>query len=143
MISPREELNRRSLRATRGRMRIYETLRDSKAPLTAAELHGRLGAGDADLATVYRVLERFVKSNLARTVQFGDGLRRYESTERRHHHHLVCTSCGSVDAIDSCQVESLEEEALREHGFRVTGHLLELFGTCPRCISTTASKSKA
>lgn len=122
-------------------MRIHEALRNSPAPLTAAELHARLGSEAPDLATVYRALERFVDSDLARTIQFGDGLRRYESTDRRHHHHLVCTSCGSVDAIDSCQVESLEEEALRTRGFRVTSHLLELFGTCPRCSSATASKS--
>lgn len=141
MTTPREELNRRSLRATRGRMRIHEALRASPAPLTVAELHALLGSDAPDLATVYRALERFVDSDLARTIQFGDGLRRYESTDRRHHHHLVCTSCGSVSPIDSCQVESLEEEALRDHGFRVTSHLLELFGTCPRCSSATPSKS--
>ncbi len=141
-MTVRDELNRRSLRATRGRLQVYEALRAAEAPATVRDLHARLGEAAPDLATVYRILERFVESNLARPVMFGDGLRRYESTERSHHHHLVCTSCGSIGILDLCQVESLEKEALRSHGFRVTSHLLELFGTCPGC-ARQASRSRA
>jgi Fur family ferric uptake transcriptional regulator len=97
------------------------------------EIHERLGAGGPDLATVYRNLEKMIAKRIVRTIHLADGVRRYETGDRGHHHHLTCTTCGTVEPIDHCAVGSIEDLALRKHGFRVDDHLLELFGTCHRC----------
>lgn len=131
--SPREILSGRALRATRMRIRILEVLRDSPVPLSAGEVHGRLGEGRPDLVTVYRTLERFVQASLVRAVRLDDATRRFEPADRSHHHHLVCTECGKVQDLDACRLEPLERRALQERGFLVARHALEFFGTCERC----------
>ncbi len=134
MTAPAGDLLRqRSLRRTRRRLRIIEALRAARRPLTARELREQLGEESVDLATVYRTLERFVSVSLATRLRLGGGAARYEIADPRHHHHLVCTSCGAVEALATCQVGPLEDLALREHGFRVASHNLEFFGTCQGC----------
>jgi Fe2+ or Zn2+ uptake regulation protein len=134
VIEPAGDLLReRSLRRTRRRLRMIEVLRAARRPLTARELREQLGERNVDLATVYRTLERFVAASLASRVQLGDGTARYEMAGRSHHHHLVCTKCGAVESLATCQVGPLEDLALREHGFRVARHSLEFFGTCQGC----------
>jgi Fur family ferric uptake transcriptional regulator len=115
------------------RIRILELLGDSPFPLSAGEVHARLGDDGPDLVTVYRTLERFAQVALARAVRLDDGVRRFEPADRIHHHHLVCTECGRVEDLDACLSAPLEERALEKHGFRVARHNLEFFGTCKRC----------
>lgn len=94
----------------------------------ARRIHPRLG-----LVTVYRTLEAFVQEALAHPVYLGDGRARYELTEQgRHHHHLVCLNCGSIERLDECVLPPLVS-AGRRRRFAVTGHRLELFGYCERC----------
>jgi len=98
------------------------------------------------LVTVYRTLQAFTTQGLAHPVFLGDGRTRYELTEHsRHHHHLVCLSCGSVAPFEECAVQPLEG-ALLGGGFEVTAHRLELFGYCRRCrpqMPTSARRTRA
>lgn len=131
--TPRALLAGHALRATRTRIQILETLWSAPIPLSAGEVHARLTSERPDLVTVYRTLERFVRSSLLREVRLDDAVRRYEPAERAHHHHLVCTSCGEMRDIETCVLEPVESLVLQEHGFRVSRHNLEFFGTCQRC----------
>lgn len=55
-----------------------------------------------------------------------------------HHHHLACAVCGTVeDVAPSPRLERAMAEAARAvaeaEGYVVTGHQIDLVGTCPRC----------
>ena len=94
----------------------------------ARRIYPRLG-----LVTVYRTLAALVREGLAQTVQLDDGRVRYElRDDGRHHHHLVCLSCGSIARLEACALGRLQSAGLRR-GFRVTAHRLELFGYCQDC----------
>jgi len=96
----------------------------------ARRIYPRLG-----LVTVYRTLGAFVRQGLAQTVQLDDGRIRYELRDgSRHHHHLVCLSCGAIARLEACAVGPLQK-AGRRRGFTVTAHRLELFGYCGDCRS--------
>ena len=61
-----------------------------------------------------------------------------EELTGRHHHHLVCMSCGVVEDFEAPQrVEQGLAEAIgrfaSETGFRAETHRLDLLGTCERC----------
>jgi Fur family ferric uptake transcriptional regulator len=95
------------------------------------------------LTTVYRTLELLVQMGLVFKFDFGDGRARYELTEgpkgERHHHHLVCTSCGRVvdytDFIDE-EIELLnqtEKGLSKKYGFDITNHLIQFYGLCGDC----------
>ena len=132
-LESRTLLRRHRLRPTAGRLRILDLLAEAAAPLSAAEVHDRLGEERPDLATVYRNLDRFAEARIVRPVRFEDGARRYEIAGGDHHHHLVCTSCGEVTDLASCRIEPFAEAAFRRHGFLVASHSLEFYGMCRKC----------
>lgn len=119
------------LRVTPQRLALLNALRKAHTPQTAEELHAR---ADADLVTVYRNLQALVAAGIASEVRFKDSSVRYELSHG-HHHHIVCTGCGTVEELDSCDNSPLESQALRasEHFSRIEEHALEFFGTCVTC----------
>lgn len=50
-----------------------------------------------------------------------------------HHHHIVCSGCGQVTNFSGPDAERLVEQISLKTGFKVEGHILELFGLCPQC----------
>ena len=132
-IDPRALLTRHRVRPTAIRLQMLDVLATSPAPLSAADVHSRLGEGRPDLATVYRNLDRFADEAIVRPVRFHDGTRRYEIAQGDHHHHLVCTMCGEVEDLAPCRIEAFTEAAIQRLGFRVASHSLEFYGTCRIC----------
>jgi Fur family ferric uptake transcriptional regulator len=87
------------------------------------------------LSTVYRSLELLVNAGLLQAVDLGDGERRYELVKPgEHHHHLFCESCGISIHLDECIIAKFEDTIRDDYGFRVKGHVLEIFGRCKNCL---------
>jgi Fur family ferric uptake transcriptional regulator len=88
-------------------------------------------------ATVYRTLKMMKDGGAIHRREFGDGKARFEAGEHPsgHHDHLVCTSCGRVVEFKSGTIERLQMSIVSRRGFVMTGHRLDLFGTCPVCRS--------
>ena len=87
-------------------------------------------------ATVYRTMRLFVESGTASERHFLDGPARYETAavlEEDHHDHLICTVCGTIVEFENEKIELLQEGVASEHGFHLTSHKMELYGTCPAC----------
>jgi Fur family transcriptional regulator, ferric uptake regulator len=95
------------------------------------------------LTSVYRTLDLLVHLGLIHKFDFGDGRARYEMAEGsrvgKHHHHLVCTGCGSIIDYDDFIDEELrllrktEEGLSLKFGFKITGHIVQFHGVCSRC----------
>ncbi|WP_149204948.1 Fur family transcriptional regulator [Actinotalea subterranea] len=103
--------------------------------LTAQEIHAQLhrqGSGIA-LATVYRWLTRLVRSGAVDVLMHDDGEATYVRGSDRHHHHLVCRSCGRVTEISEPMVERWTVEVATRAGFADVSHALTVFGTCSAC----------
>jgi Fur family ferric uptake transcriptional regulator len=84
-------------------------------------------------ATVYRTLKLLARMGYAKELDFGEGVRRYESNLASHHDHLVCTACGAVIEFEDKEIEKLQDMVTRRYGFRPTAHRLEIFGRCRGC----------
>jgi len=95
---------------------------------TVRETSPRVGA-----VTVYRTLKLLARMGYAQELDFGEGVRRYESNLSSHHDHLVCTGCGAVIEFEDPDIEKLQELVTRRHGFRPAAHRLEIFGRCRKC----------
>jgi len=92
------------------------------------ETSPRVGA-----VTVYRTLKLLARMGYAKELDFGEGVRRYESNLASHHDHLVCTACGAVIEFEEPGIEKLQEMVTRRHGFQPAAHRLEIFGLCRKC----------
>lgn len=122
------------LRATKQRTAILEALKRKSGFTTAQELFYELRRrrNAPGLATVYRTLASLAAAGaLDSSVRDGEQVFRLCGT--RHHHHLVCESCGLVEEVESEQVESWVKRVARRRGFRVTGHTADVYGICGRC----------
>ncbi|MEX1279246.1 MAG: Fur family transcriptional regulator [Acidimicrobiia bacterium] len=132
-------LREHDVRYTRGRQTVVTALANADGPLSAAELHDELG-DDVPLSSLYRTLTVLESAEVA-VPHFGArGVTRYELAEwlAGHHHHLVCTDCGSVEDVDipsgvEERVEVIVRAIADPAGFRPTGHELEISGLCRRC----------
>lgn len=91
-------------------------------------------------ATVYRTVKLLARLDYAKELDFGDGLKRYESNLVGHHDHLVCRECGDVVEFQEPRIETLQEEVAKRHGFRPTMHRLDIYGYCRKCAPSGRRK---
>jgi Fur family transcriptional regulator, ferric uptake regulator len=128
-------LGERGLRPTPQRMDVLAELLAESNDVTAQELHERLRrrGGGIGLATVYRALGVLVEHGIVEVLSHLDGERCYRICAEGHHHHLVCTGCHRVVELGSCELDPWLERVAATHGFRPTGHRLEVSGLCATC----------
>ncbi len=80
------------------------------------------------IATVYRTVRLFEEANILDRHDFGDGRSRYEEATEEHHDHLIDIQTGRVTEFRNPEIEALQRRIAEQHGFRLVGHRLELFG---------------
>ena len=130
------KLRESARKLTGPRRAILEVLEHEQHPQTIREIHGHLGPGRCDLATIYRAMHLLERMSLVKRFDFGDGTARFELIhhhEDHHHHHLVCTGCSKVVELEECFPAELEEKIAAGNGFAGISHKLEFFGVCPEC----------
>ena len=120
-------------RMTAQRRLVLELVESWRGGFAVADLYARARARDEriGLATVYRTLD-LLRAEGAVTLLSVAGRPTYVRCHEGHHHHLVCTSCGSVEDTELCATPS-QRSLSRRHGFRAESHELEIYGTCRRC----------
>ncbi|MBF0326632.1 Fur family transcriptional regulator [Magnetospirillum moscoviense] len=80
------------------------------------------------IATVYRTVRLFEEAAILERHDFGDGRARYEEAANEHHDHLIDMQSGKVIEFTSPEIEALQREIARRHGYKLVGHRLELYG---------------
>ena len=80
------------------------------------------------IATVYRTVRLFEEANILERHDFGDGRSRYEEITDKHHDHLIDIQTGRVIEFQNDEIEILKAKIAAEHGFKLVGHRLELYG---------------
>jgi Fur family ferric uptake transcriptional regulator len=123
---------------TRQKRAVAAVLAETGEFASAQELHARLrGQGEpVGLATVYSRLRALAEAGEVDRVRGASG----ETLYRRcglasHHHHLICRRCGHTVEVDAPELESWARELGHRHGFGDLDHVLEITGTCDRCLA--------
>jgi Fur family ferric uptake transcriptional regulator len=49
------------------------------------------------------------------------------------HDHFICGKCGTLIEFENARMSEFLEDVALEHGFRMTGHRLEVYGLCAEC----------
>ncbi|MBA4796166.1 MULTISPECIES: Fur family transcriptional regulator [Rhizobium] len=120
----------RGMRMTEQRRVIARILEESDDHPDVEELYRRSSKVDAkiSISTVYRTVKLFEDAGIIERHDFRDGRSRYETVPEEHHDHLIDLKTGTVVEFHSPEIEALQERIAREHGFRLVGHRLELYG---------------
>jgi Fur family ferric uptake transcriptional regulator len=128
---------------TRQRRAVLKAIAGGRDHLTPADVYERVrqeqpGVG---LVTVYRTLDMLDSLGLICEVHSGGNCRSFLLRRpAEHHHHLVCSDCGTVEDFTDCDLGELECRVARETGFEIEGHLLEFSGRCEDCRVKAARK---
>lgn len=126
-------LKKERYRITEPRKALLRLLIESEKPLSAEELHAKLGPATYDLVTVYRNLETFEGARIVTRIPTESGKSLYElNAVEHHHHHIICRKCHRAERLDHCEIEKLEALA-KNLGFTEVTHVLELYGVCDDC----------
>ena len=132
-----EALQRKGLRNGGARRAVIDLLAGQDCCLTAQEIFDRLRVSDrrVGIASVYRVLELLTSEGCVQRIDLGSGISRYEPVHSGggHHHHLVCDSCGKVEAFEDPQLETAIHRVEETSGYAVAGHDVVLHGACGDC----------
>jgi len=124
------------LKQTAQRDTILRTFLETRDHLSTEELHRLVQRKDARIGytTVYRTLKLLGECGLASEVAFHDGIARYEHQyNRRSHHHMVCTECGSSVEFFSPEVEKVEQEIGKKYHYLTGRHTFQIYGVCEDC----------
>jgi Fur family ferric uptake transcriptional regulator len=102
---------------------------------TAAELlaDARQARQPIGRATIFRTLELFSDLGVLERLDLPSGEHAYVACAPRHHHHVVCSTCGRSTEVADLGLAEVMAEAGRRTGYRIDEHRLELYGTCAEC----------
>jgi Fur family ferric uptake transcriptional regulator len=116
---------------------VIELLGEQDCCLSAQEIFDRLRASGrrVGIASVYRVLDLLTSEGLLQRIDLGSGISRFEPARSggEHHHHLVCDSCGKVEAFEDRALETAIHRLETSSGYAVAGHDVVLHGACGDC----------
>ena len=120
---------------TPSRERILSVLSSQRRGFTAAELLESVRASDPEIgrATVFRTLDTLISLDALERIRLPGGQEGYVLCEPTHHHHVVCSSCGAIGEVDAAVFDRTLAAAVRDSGFTLQAHTLELLGVCSVC----------
>jgi Fur family ferric uptake transcriptional regulator len=123
------------LKVTDQRLLILEVLHRGRNHVTAQEVFENVHKLDASVgfATVYRFLRNLTEFGHLTEIRVGGLPARYELAQQAHHDHLTCTDCGKICEFENAVIEDLQIKTAQQFGFRLTHHVLELYGICADC----------
>ncbi len=126
------DLRNAGLRVTLPRLKILHLLENSEPHhLSAEDVYKKLLGEEENigLATVYRVLTQLEAAGIVRRHNFDStwGHAIFELIRDEHHDHMVDVDSGQVIEFVNEEIEELQREVAREHGFEIVNHDLVLY----------------
>jgi Fur family transcriptional regulator, ferric uptake regulator len=134
----------RPQRRTRHRAELGALLHETTEFLSAQRIHEELHRRGVPigLTTVYRAMQALAEEGTVDSTRSPAGELVYRRCSPRHHHHLMCRSCGRVIEVEGPAIERWTSAIAAQHGFREVGHNVEIFGTCPDCAAARTSTGR-
>jgi Fur family transcriptional regulator, ferric uptake regulator len=131
----KDELRNASLKATPARLAVLKLFENTDKPIDVGEIIDHLKQNNikADPVTAFRIINLFTQKGLTRQISLNEGKFRYELAGNAEHHHFICESCGAIEDISDCNIDTVEKEIEQKKGLLVKRHSLEFFGLCKNC----------
>ena len=123
---------------TEMRADVFGALAERDRPVSAYDVAENVSAARGKRVaanSVYRILDLFVRTNLARRVESANAYVANSHPGCRHDCiFLICDSCGKVVHIDDDRLTGALVSAAKGAGFADVRPVVELRGMCEECI---------
>lgn len=125
--------NRRQTRLKKELISLFCTI---EKPISAVELNSILKKRGIDVnkSTLYREMSSLEEDEIIKEVALKGRQSFYELVYREHHHHLICTECGSITDfhLENCLQEVIQQ-IQNTYNFESKEHSLDIYGNCGAC----------
>lgn len=143
LASFKELLKQNKLKFTSQREIILRTLYSTNEHFMPENLHAfikeRYPELNVGIATIYRTLNLLEVANMATSISLGIHGKKFELGNKPHHDHMICKSCNTIIEFEDKQIEKLQQKIADEKQFKLTGHIMQLYGICGKCQKNTKS----
>ena len=129
-------LKEKKLKYTTERKEIIKAVVKLKKHFHAEEIYHQLlkQKSRVSLATVYRTIPLLINSGIImETLHYQEKVVFEKIYNKPHHDHLLCIKCGKIIEFFNEDVEKIQDEICRKHGFKPTEHSLGIKGYCQKC----------
>ena len=129
-------LRKQGYKLTPQRRVVVRTIASTHDHLTPAAIYEKVRQEYPKIGfvTIYRTLDILNKLGLICEVHAGGNCRSYLMRRPlEHHHHMICSDCGTVIDFTDCNLGELEQRLSRKTGFEIESHLLEFLGRSLVC----------
>ncbi len=137
-LSPRaQRLRDAGHKLTHARLTVLNVIERSGGHITSSEVLEQVNTIDESIgrASVFRTLDLLTGMAIIRPTYIGTSVTpTYVLLPDGHHHHIICTNCKRVIEFEDCGLGRLETELEKRLHVKLTGHLLEFYGLCDRCL---------
>lgn len=125
------------LKYTKQREVLLQTLYNNSEHFTPEQLYlyikERYPGLNVGIATVYRSLNLLEESGMVTSISFGAQGKKFELANKPHHDHMICRQCGVIVEFEDQIIEKRQLAIAKEHSFKLTGHIMQLYGVCGEC----------
>ena len=122
---------------TKMREDVFRSLAAQDRPASAydiAEAVGKARGKRVAANSVYRILDLFVRTNLANRIESANAYLANTHPGCRHDCiFLICDDCGQADHFDDDKLTSALRQAGQDHGYSAVSPVVELRGLCAEC----------
>ncbi|TKX31334.1 Fur family transcriptional regulator [Campylobacter estrildidarum] len=130
-------LRQGGLKYTKQREILLKTLYHSDTHHTPESLYMEIKQvepnSNVGIATVYRTLNLLEEAEMVTSISFGLAGKKYELANKPHHDHMICKNCGKIIEFENSVIERQQALIAKEYNFKLTGHLMQLYGICGDC----------
>ncbi len=122
-------------RRTRTKEAVEQILQSYASPIALSELHQfiKQSLPSTAFSTIYRIVTKLHTEGKIIQIDWRERGSHYEWADLPHHHHLICSTCGRVIDIDDNILGIDVETIVRQTGFSISHHSIEVEGICPDC----------
>jgi len=137
-LSPRAiRLREAGHKLTNARLTVLNVLEHNDGHLTSAEVLDQVEKLDSTIgrASVFRTLDLLTSLSIIRPTYMNSSMTpTYVLMPDGHHHHIVCTNCNRIIEFENCGLGAIAAELEERLHVKLTGHLLEFYGLCDKCL---------
>jgi len=137
-------LKSNSLKFTKQRELILKFLYENEGHFTPEDIYMLIKKAypnvNIGIATIYRTLTLMENEGIASSISFGVQGKKYELGLKKHHDHLICTSCGEIIEFFDETIEAQQEKIASKFNFKMADHTMKIIGLCEKCQGESATR---
>ncbi len=140
----REFLKTKGYKMTPQRELVFRSFFELGEHVSVDELFDRVKLIDESVgySTVWRNLKLICEVGLAREVNVGDGVTRYDRVTRQPHGHFYCVNCKSLEEFDLNEIAGRLAKVATAEKFETESFKVEIEGVCQSCHDKENRKPK-